>query len=285
MLWDAEDELLFDDLPGASWAEQEEVLQHSCTRPLRNIFDVLATKHTWQGKQTLCIQLGQTSMNMMKLSKWPVQLILNFCDVPTLYRLSVTCKDFTHAAFARIEAHADEDIMRLFFDNRQHNKFLNLFGCYTWAVELQDMLTLNTLQNWSEEEIHAAYNINYKVTTSAIKSGKCIDTQASKCTILNCLSPQATTHWLRLGRCAFQDYFCSCIATKGNKRRLLSLYKRAWAAVVSIFELNANDMQRQDSRILRGVELEYRVTASWPNVEVVVMSQGVCETHSFSFCR
>jgi len=240
MLCGADDELLFDDLPGASWAEQQEYLKDRCMRPPLNILEVLGTQDTWQGKQTLHIQRGKTERHLLKLSIWPMQLVL-------------------------------------------HMKFLNLFGCYSWAQDLQRMLTVNTLVNLDEDELNVMYDI------AAVPQNL----------HLKCLSPQAIDHWQKLGRCAFQDFFRGCIAARGSMRKQLSLFKRAWAALEEIFKLNANEQifskypsssQRLrhvgasvGERRLRGY-LAHQVTASWPNVRVLVMSENVCETHTFSFC-
>ena len=283
ILCGAPDELLFDDLPGASWAEQQEYLEDRCMRPQLNILHVLGTQDTWQGKLTVRIQRGKTERHMLKLSIWPLQLVLQACDVPTLYRLSATCTDLESPAFTVIEQRAHDDAQRLFFDDSRRMKFLDLFGYYTWAQELQRMLTVNTLVNLDEDELNVMYDI------AAVPQNL----------HLKCLSPQAIDHWQKLGRCAFQDFFRGCIAARGSMRKQLSLFKRAWAALEEIFKLNANEQifskypsssQRLrhvgasvGERRLRGY-LAHQVTASWPNVRVLVMSENVCETHTFSFC-
>ncbi len=157
---------------------------------------------------------------------------------------------------------------RLFFDDSKHMKFLNLFGCYSWAQDLQRLLTVNTLANLDEDELNVMYDI------AAVPQNL----------HLKCLSPQAIDHWQKLGRCAFQDFFRGCIAARGSMRKQLSLFKRAWAALEEIFKLNANEQifskypsssQRLrhvgasvGERRLRGY-LEHHVTASWPNVRVL----------------
>jgi hypothetical protein len=276
------DELLFDDLLGASWAEQQEYLEDRCMRPQLNILHVLGTQDTWQGKLTVRIQRGKTERHMLKLSIWPLQLVLQACDVPTLYRLSATCTDLERPAFTVIEQRAHDDAQRLFFDDSRRMKFLDLFGYYTWAQELHRMLTVNTLANLDEDELHKMYDVKFNETMC-----------------LKCLSPQAMDHWQKLGRCAFQDFFRCCIAARCSMRKQLSLFKRAWATLEKIFKLNANEKvmckyssssqrlghvgARVGERRLRGY-LEHQVTASWPNVRVLVLSENVCETHSFSFC-
>ena len=283
MLCGADDELLFDDLPGASWAEQQEYLKDRCMRPPLNILQVLGTQDTWQGKQTLHIQRGKTERHLLKLSIWPMQLVLQACDVPTLYRLSATCTDIEIAAFTVIDQRVHQAMKRLFFDDSKRMKFLNLFGCYSWAQDLQRMLTVNTLVNLDEDELNVMYDL------AAVPQNL----------HLKCLSPQAIDHWQKLGRCAFQDFFRGCIAARGSMRKQLSLFKRAWAALEKIFKLNANEKvmckyssssqrlrhvgARVGERRLRGY-LAHQVTASWPNVRVLVMSENVCETHTFSFC-
>jgi hypothetical protein len=299
MAWGAHDELLFDDLPGASWPEQQEYLKDRCMRPTLNILDVLGTQDTWQGKQTLHIQRGKTERHLLKLSIWPMQLVLQACDVPTLYRLSATCTDFEIAAFTVIEQRVHQDTKRLFFDDSRCMKFLNLFGCYDWAQELQLMLTVNTLANLNEEELNVMYDIKFNEMQSACKpvysdAGHALDAEVPENLHLKCLSPPAIDHWQKLGRCAFQDFFLCCIAARCSMRKKLSLFKRVWAALEGIFKLNANEQifckySSRSQRLLhvdvrlRGY-LEHHVTASWLNVRVLVLSEHVCETHTFSFC-
>jgi hypothetical protein len=133
-----------------------------------------------------------------------------------------------------------------------------------------------------EDDLHQMYDVKFNETMR-----------------LKCLSPQAMDHWQKLGRCSFQDFFCCCIAARCSMRKQLSLFKRAWAALEKIFKLNANEklMCKYSSisqrllhvgasvgeRRFRGY-LEHQVTDSWPNVRVLVLSEHVCATHSFSFC-
>ena len=264
----------FDDLPGSSWAEQSEYLRelatandadddleqlpcipsHASTDNAQApcvLLDVLGTQDTWQGKGYYVVDQGSKSKAMLVCLPWPVQFVLRACSIQELYRVGSTCRSLHTAAFRLIEERAEEQIHIRFFSDAKRVNFINLFGCFEWALSLKRVLTFNSLQNWNAADFDAAYN--------NVSARMCVKENEPLCG----LKPVAVRQWKRLGRQALESFFKDCVASDHHFRKLLKHYSNAWASIMAVFNINA-DILLADGQFKQILEID----ASWPVVRV-----------------
>jgi hypothetical protein len=220
------------------------------------LFDVLGTEEAWQGKRWLC-SLGHraSSRGVLLLMTWPVSNILRHvflsCGISKLYMLAMTCRSFRDIALRLIEEHAQEEVTRLFFNDKQLHKFVDMFGCFSWALGLKQKMTATTLSVWDCRELDAAYEF----LTQKL--------QIDEVSHLHGLKPMQAMCWKVSGRRALEDFMRDCITGDCCWRKVLFHYNKAWKMISDIFVANARVVKDME---FRGRSSVRRLVPSWPSV-------------------
>ena len=267
-LLEIEQELMLSE-PG--WLEEEMLKNQHCEYPC-HIFEVLGTAEMWQGKYV--VQRAGVDRPFVHIKLWPVQLIVNQCELEVLYLLGATCKEFLKMARKRLEQRAHKTIRTNFLNEQFLIKFVDLFGYFDFATQLKSWLNFNSLQNWTTEELQQMYNEQLqKIQT---------DTNyyyGEQLVHFNNLAPCVRHMWITLGFKAFKLFFYNCIAMPGSNDKILWHYNRAWKKICALSRINACILLHENSpdtiRMLGGKneffkKVKCQVDATWPNIFVLI---------------
>jgi hypothetical protein len=142
-----------------------------------------------------------------------------------------TCRSLRTAAFKFIEARAEEQLNLRFFSDAKRIAFIDLFGCFGWALSIKNVLTFNSLQNWHAWEFDAG---SYK--SNHVSKRMCIEEKETFCG----LKPLAVREWKSRGRRALESFFQDCVVSDHHFRKMLVHYSKAWSSIMAIFRINAD---------------------------------------------
>jgi hypothetical protein len=221
--------------------------------------DVFGTQDTWQGRRFNMYNGSSGPRGMLQLVQWPVVNILRHVlqggGVQHLYMMAMTCRSWRDIALEHIEEHAQDTLQHNFANKQQLCKFVDSFGCFAWALRLRNFLPVTSLTNWQPCELDAAFDF--------LLAQVVIDETSH----LVGLKPLAASRWKSEGRRAFELFLKDCLSSKGNYRRILYHYKKAWVQVRSILEFNATCLRRLQFKAHSSTR---SMKFSWPCVTIDV---------------
>ena len=208
---DIERELMLTDFPSDSWVDEEFFKDQHYQYPC-HILDVFGTADEWEGKCVMQRAVG--SRNVLKLTLWAIQHIVDQCEQGELDLLRATCKEFLKITRRCSEQRSRRNIECLFCNEQHLIKFVDLFGLFNFASQLKGWLNFKSLQNWSTEELQQMYNDQLR----KIQTDKHYYQQL---VTFDSLVPEVQYTWKILGFTAFKLFFYNCIAKQGSNKKLL----------------------------------------------------------------
>jgi hypothetical protein len=276
-----EEELAVTDFASVNWIAQIEeenlkIEQDLAQVKVPNMFDVLGTENTWQGKmvweRAVCTaEGGESTEKKIVLLTWPVLYILEHCALMMTYQalanVQATCKNFCHRTRRIAELRAISEIQKTFRNEQQIFKFCERFALFDFALQYRDMLNDQTLMSLCDEELQAMYNEQFdKIQMMAPLNW-------------NNFAPGIEGMWKTFGCKAFLTFFKHSVIKKPSNVKLLMSYRKTWKVIMNIVGRNAKhmlDKKSPETVMLLGGSFDGGhpgvgfVAGKWPNIRVIV---------------